>query len=125
MERAGESWLLARDLALVLLERNYRVRSGEIDLIFERRSRPPSRGGAGTGGGTGVLEVELVFVEIRGRGPGSWTNGLESIDLRKRRRLKKAIACYLVNYRGCARSARVDVLSWDGERFSHAEDVWL
>lgn len=113
VERAGESWLLSRYPEFVLLERNYAVRSGEIDLVFEHRPRDMAQ------------DAELIFVEIRARGPGSWTNALESVDHGKRRRLKRAIACYLMKYRGSARSARVDVLGWDGRCFEHAQDVWL
>jgi putative endonuclease len=89
-----------------LLERNFRVRSGEIDLIFEQGE-------------------ELVFVEVRGRpSSGNWVDGLESLTFPKLLRLSRAIRQYLAAYRGPARSARLDLLAWDGRSWRHARNLW-
>jgi putative endonuclease len=59
-----------------LLERNYRIRSGEIDLIAEEG------------------EI-LCFVEVRSRRNAELGHPLETIDHRKRRRLLRAAEHYL------------------------------
>jgi putative endonuclease len=56
---------------LVLLERNLRVGRLEIDLVL--RDGPV-----------------IVVVEVRTRGPGSWQRALDSIDPKKRARIRKA-----------------------------------
>ena len=88
--------LQARGLRLV--ERNYRVRGGEIDLIM--------RAADGT----------LVFVEVRARSNAAAYGGAAgSVDARKRRRIVLAARHYL------ARLAeepvcRFDVVTLDGGR---------
>ncbi|WP_449370362.1 YraN family protein [Thiomonas sp.] len=88
--------LQARGLRLV--ERNYRVRGGEIDLIM--------RAADGT----------LVFVEVRARSNAAAYGGAAgSVDARKRRRIVLAARHYL------ARLAeepvcRFDVVTLDGDR---------
>lgn len=93
-----------------LLAKNYRRKIGEIDLIFEELL--PSG------------EIELVFVEVRARLPGSWMNGLESVDFRKQQKLSMIISQFLVSYRGPAQTIRLDVLWWDGRNFVHFPNVW-
>lgn len=76
--------MLAEDLALahlqkhglVLLERNFRCRMGEIDLIMRDAET-------------------LVFVEVRLRGRGAYASAAESIDARKQRRIITAARFYL------------------------------
>ena len=53
---------------LTLIERNYRCRFGEIDLIMQDSDT-------------------LVFVEVRYRGSDNFGDGAESIDANKRRKL--------------------------------------
>jgi putative endonuclease len=81
---------------LRLLERNYRCRYGEIDLVMED-------------GGI------LVFVEVRYRASPRYGGALESVDRRKQAKLLVAARCFLKE-RGCDRPARFDVaaLSPDG-----------
>ncbi|GAU09964.1 YraN family protein [Desulfoplanes formicivorans] len=59
-----------------ILERNWRTRQGEIDIIC-------SRGG------------ELVFVEVKSRGSGSLGEPGEAVDVRKKTRLVRAACAYL------------------------------
>jgi putative endonuclease len=77
-EARAEHMLLARGLALV--QRNYRCRGGEIDLIMR------------DGG-------QLVFVEVRYRRSNSHGGALASVDARKRRRLVTAAQHYLMTSR--------------------------
>ncbi len=80
---------------LQLLERNYRCRLGEIDLIM--------RDGA-----------TLVFVEVRERRHGGFGSGADSVDRRKIRRLVAAAQHYLQNQPRLP-PCRFDVVSVDGD----------
>jgi putative endonuclease len=73
-EQAACEFLLAQGLQL--LERNFRVRGGEIDLIMS----------------DGAV---VVFVEVRARQDGSFMHPAESITARKRQRLINAGTRYL------------------------------
>ncbi|KAB7623845.1 YraN family protein [Alkalilimnicola sp. S0819] len=79
---------------LHLIERNYRCRMGELDLIM--------RDGA-----------VLVFVEVRCRAHARYGSGADSVDLRKRRKLARAAAHYLQNRR-LDLPCRFDVVSING-----------
>ncbi len=95
-----------------ILERNYRVPPGEIDLIAQR-------------GGS------LAFVEVKarkGKGKGS---PLEAVSPRKVRRLSAAAALYLASHPLKGRTCRFDVLAigpeknWLGfEKIRHFEDAF-
>jgi len=104
--RAAEYFLALYPGRATLIAERYRIPQGEVDLIFE-------------------VGTELVFVEVRSRGPGSWVGGVESVTPAKQRRLRKAIEVYLARYRGLAESCRVDVMAWDGEHWFHARNVRL
>jgi putative endonuclease len=75
---------------LVVRERNYRTRIGEVDLICED-------------GAT------LVFVEVKARRSARYGPGSEAVGPQKQRRLMAIAALYLVRHtdRGC----RFDVVS--------------
>lgn len=68
-ERAAADWLVAQGFEL--LATNLRVGRFEIDLVL--RDGPV-----------------IICVEVRTRGPGSWTGALRSIDAKKRARLRAA-----------------------------------
>jgi putative endonuclease len=95
MNRRGEP---AESLAAVfleaeglkILERNYRCRFGEIDLV------------AATG-------ATLVFVEVRARGSEAFGGAAGSITAAKRKRLVAAARHYLMRLR-TARPCRFDVI---------------
>jgi putative endonuclease len=74
---------------LKLLERNYRSRYGEIDLIMEHGR-------------------SVVFVEVRFRGSARFGGALESVDGRKQARLVATAACFLKDRR-LDRPTRFDV----------------
>ena len=73
-EALAARFLAARGLAIV--ERNYRCRGGEIDLIVRERDT-------------------LVFVEVRLRSGQAFGGAAESITSAKRRRLERAARHYL------------------------------
>jgi putative endonuclease len=94
-----------------LLARNFRWRGGEIDLIFEE----PSRQRPGF--------TELVFVEVRARLEGAWVDGISSVGHAKLLRLRRGTELYLSRYRGRARTARLDLMAWDGHSWEHWRDA--
>jgi len=90
-ELIAAAWLRLRGLRLV--ERNYRCKLGELDLV--------------------MLDDELlVFVEVRYRAGSNYGSALDTIDHRKRQRLWRAAQHYLLvrqrehGWRAC----RFDVL---------------
>ena len=76
-----------------LLQRNYRVRKGEIDLIMQD-------------GDT------IVFVEVRFRGAGSRGSGAESVTRAKQNRIISAAEHFLLErHSNQFRPCRFDVVS--------------
>jgi len=73
-ERLACAYLGSRGLRL--LERNYRCRRGEIDLVMREADT-------------------LVFVEVRFRASSRFGTPAETVDLQKQRRLAAAASHYL------------------------------
>src|SRR4051812_11385014 len=109
IESAAASWFVQSGPGRTEVARNYRLRTGEIDLIFEE------------GQASGAME--LVFIEVRFRRRGGMQSGLESVGFRKQLRLARAIRHFLARYRGKAKTLRLDVLSWDGASWEHFRDI--
>ena len=93
-EGAALAYLQRRKLALV--ERNFRCKAGEIDLIM--------RDGA-----------VLVFVEVRQRSSSSQGGAAASLTPAKMRRLARAAQFYLLRL-PVTPPCRVDVVAIDGGR---------
>ena len=90
----GGEELAARALrraGLRLLERRYRLRYGEIDLIAES---------AGT----------IVFIEVKTRRGGGYGRPAASVTPRKRARMARVALAYLQRKRWLDRPARFDVV---------------
>jgi putative endonuclease len=99
-EARAERWLVERGLRPI--ERNYRCRSGEIDLVM---IDPNPRD----------TEV-LAFVEVRLRGPGARVDSIDSVDAHKQRRLITAARHFLMSRPEWQEHAcRFDVVGIDGE----------
>ena len=95
-ERTAETFLRERGLQLV--ERNYRIRRGEIDLVMREGST-------------------LVFIEVRYRGAGSRGSGAESVTWTKQQRIIHAAGHFLRRMNPHARHpCRFDVVSIGRER---------
>jgi putative endonuclease len=97
---------LLRAAGLVLVERNWRCRHGEIDLIAEE-------------GGT------LVFAEVRMRSGAGFGGAGESVTAAKRQRLIASARLYLARERRTRISmpaCRFDVFLVDGES---ADVQWI
>lgn len=89
-----------------ILERNYRCRSGEIDLI--------ARDGR-----------YLVFVEVKYRKTGAAGSALEAIDERKAAKIRRVAAVYLYEKRYPEETpCRFDAAGIDGDRITYVKDAF-
>jgi putative endonuclease len=95
-EDAALAYLQQQGLALVM--RNFRCKSGEIDLIMQDQG-------------------SLVFVEVRKRASGDFGGAAASITPAKQRRLLRTAQYYLLRYR-TQPACRFDVIAIDGERMT-------
>ncbi|OCT13832.1 YraN family protein [Paenibacillus pectinilyticus] len=91
----GEEWaasyLLKQDYLIV--ERNWRCRSGEIDIIAEK-------------------ENKLIFVEVRTRRPSSrFGTAKESVDYRKQLKVRETAQYYLHRFHKYEQSIQFDVIT--------------
>lgn len=108
IEARAARWLMEQ--GLTLLERNYRIVGGEIDLILRH-------------------DAQIVFVEVRyRREPGS-TRAVDSVGPRKQRLLLRCAQAWLGAHREHARRpCRFDVLGVEGEpeqlRFEWIRDAF-
>lgn len=102
-ERRAEEYL--RRAGLELVQRNYLCGRGEIDLIFRQ----------------GPL---LIFVEVRRRRAHGLVSAAESIDWRKRRKLRAAAEHYLSQLETLP-DCRFDALCIDGEEIQWLQNIAL
>ncbi|MDH3444399.1 MAG: YraN family protein [Deltaproteobacteria bacterium] len=94
-ERVAEHYLKKKGYTVV--ERNYRCRGGEVDLIvLDRRI--------------------IVFVEVKTRTAHEFGSPLEAVETRKQRRMIHAAQFFLHEKKLHQRDARFDVvgISWPG-----------
>ncbi len=84
-----------------ILERNYRCRYGEVDLI--------ARDGD-----------TIVFVEVKTRGSDRFGSPMHSVDFRKQKHIISVSNTYLVHYGLTDSAVRFDVVSIEirGDRYS-------
>ena len=96
-EQRALDYLSARGLQL--LERNYRVRVGELDLVMADGS-------------------ELVFVEVRRRASSAWGGAAASVTAAKQARVRRAAQVFLAERCGPRGwpPVRFDVVAIEGER---------
>lgn len=103
--KAGEDQALAHMLeqGLTLVERNFRCKAGEIDLIMRQR-------------GT------LVFVEVRRRAGMGFGGAAASVTFHKQRRLILAAQFYLLRFQAPP-PCRFDVVAIDGAALSWLQNA--
>lgn len=104
------AWNFLRKRGYSILEKNYRTRFGEVDIIAEK-------------------EGVVVFLEVKTRRDHQFGFPEESVDWRKREKLTRVAEAYLQTSRLEHRPARFDILSitWDGRSepcFSLIEDAF-
>ena len=94
-ERGSEAESIAleylKQQGLKLIDRNYRTRGGEIDLIMAQ-------------------DDTVVFVEVRFRSASTYGSALESVDFRKQARITRCASHYLSTKRVSA-PVRFDVVA--------------
>lgn len=90
----------------VILERNFRNRNGEIDII--------ARDGE-----------YLCFIEVKYRTTNDWGNPLEAVDARKQNQIRR-IAQYYMMKQGMSEwtPCRFDVIAFEGEQITHIENAF-
>lgn len=88
-EQAAERMLEGRGYRI--LERNFLVRGGEIDLVAWRKGM-------------------LVFVEVKTRRGRDFGSPAEAVDLNKRKRLEKAAKVFLLRYGDSQPACRFDLV---------------
>ena len=79
-----------------ILERNYRVKAGEIDIIAK-------------------FEDTIVFIEVKYRKTLKYGYGLEAVDYRKIRRIYNAAKVYLTLNKKLSSKIRFDCISFLGD----------
>ncbi len=89
-----------------LREANFRIRSGEIDLIMEDGST-------------------IVFVEVKYRRGNGYGSGEEHVDRRKQKTIADVAAYYLLRHGLCECYCRFDVVSVNGKgEIRHYENAF-
>ncbi len=105
-ERQAAEWLTTQGLTII--ERNFRARTGEIDLIaLDGRA--------------------LVFIEVRYRSNPRFAGAAASVDRRKQRKLLRTAQCYLQRRpRLARRPCRFDVIAFEpAESDARPSPRWL
>ncbi len=81
--------------SLVLIEKNYSARYGEIDLVMKDKE-------------------ELIFVEVRSRHKNNYASALESVTLSKQKKLRLTAEHYInKHYQNHPPACRFDVVAID------------
>lgn len=94
-EKKAADYLAAQGVEL--LERNYRCKKGEIDLIGRDKDC-------------------LVFVEVKYRSRGGTGNPLEAVNVRKQRVIGRVAEIYLAtHFHSVDISCRFDVVGFEGD----------
>lgn len=104
-EQAAVVYLQAQ--GMTLLERNYRIRTGEIDIIMTN----------------GAL---LIFVEVRYRAKWEYGAAVETIDARKQARILNTARHYLLTHSGRGKEppCRCDVVIVSGSE-TNVQCEWI
>jgi putative endonuclease len=102
-EEAAAHLLLERGYHIV--ERNFRCRAGELDLVARDRD-------------------VLVFVEVRSRADGDHGHAAEMVDAQKQRRVARVAECYLALRDPDYREVRFDVVAITGGQAELIPDAW-
>ena len=100
--------LYLKKKGLVVVEKNFRARSGEIDLIARDKK-------------------ELVFIEVKTRSGTDFGTALEAVDSRKCRQIVRVAQEYLLQQDGFDLPIRFDVvgiLLGDQPQFEHITNAF-
>jgi len=100
-EKKAEKYLIKNGYEI--LERNYRCKFGEIDIIASK-------------------DGYTVFVEVKTRKNSSFGRGFEAVDTRKQQKLILTAQAYMSSRRET--SARFDVISIDAGEITHIQNAF-
>lgn len=92
---------LLRAKGMTLLEKNFRAKVGELDLVMKDKD-------------------EVVFVEVRARASGAYGGAAASVGGQKRRKVIRAAQVWL-QARGWDGACRFDVVALEGGKAEHIE----
>lgn len=103
-ELKAEEYLLGNGYKI--LERNFRNRSGEIDLIAKKKG-------------------QIHFVEVKYRTTLTYGSPLEAVDFRKQNQIRKVAMYYLMkNKLSEWTPCQFDVIAFEGEKMTHLENAF-
>lgn len=94
-----------RQQGMIILERNFRCRMGEIDLIARDGSY-------------------LVFVEVKYRTTNRYGSPLEAVNVRKQQTIRKVAQYYLLGRKQTDAPVRFDVVGICGEEITHIKNAF-
>ncbi len=105
-ESLAAQWL--EDQGMHLLARNFRGKTGEIDIIARDREY-------------------LVFLEVRARSNSSFDSAAGSVDRRKQNRILRTAQLFLQRHPGLAHlPCRFDVIAFDPRQSGHGLEIrWI
>ena len=106
MEGSRYEQLAARYLeqkGMDVLELNYRCRTGEIDIIAEKKPY-------------------IIFVEVKTRSPRAIASPLEAVTPAKRQRVMRTASLYLASH-PCALPPRCDVLEVEADAQGKVREI--
>ena len=103
-EQKAEEYLLANGYKI--LERNFRNRSGEIDLIAKK-------------------DAYFCFVEVKYRTTSEFGSPLEAVNFYKQNQIRKVAMYYLMkNKLSEWTPCRFDVIAFEGEEMTHIPNAF-
>ena len=103
-EIKAEEYLMQKGYKI--LERNFRNRQGEIDIIAKDKEY-------------------FCFIEVKYRTTNDFGNPLEAVDFRKQNQIRKVALYYLMkNKLSEWTPCRFDVIAFEGERMTHMENAF-
>uniref|UniRef100_UPI0040576D50 YraN family protein n=1 Tax=Agathobacter sp. TaxID=2021311 RepID=UPI0040576D50 len=89
-----------------ILERNYRNRTGEIDIIAKDGEY-------------------ICFVEVKFRATGAFGSPLEAVDAKKQKQIRKVASYYLMRHGWDEWTpCRFDVIAYEGDEVVHLENAF-
>ncbi len=108
-----------KKLGYLIIDRNFRLRNGEIDIVAIDLSThsvtsgqaPSTSSGQAGSGQVKKKEKCLVFIEVKTRSSGEFGSPLESITWWKMKALVRAAQVYKISHRGLPELMRIDAIS--------------
>lgn len=94
------------DNGYTVLERNFRIKTGEIDIIAKK-------------------DGCLVFVEVKYRSSRKYGYAIEAVNYRKQQIIRQVALIYMATrYQSCDIPCRFDVIAIDGDAVTHVKNAF-